>query len=113
VPRLVAAGADLNQIEIIRMVGPSGSKKERMFSLITDLDMLARKIAAIGNVRLVLIDPISAYMGVKQIDSFRTNDVRAVMGPVVELAARLRIAFIGIMHQQKNRRHQRIAAYFR
>ena len=53
------------------------------------------------NVRLVLIDPISAYMGVKQIDSFRTNDVRSVLGPVVELAARLRIAFIGIMHFNK------------
>jgi putative DNA primase/helicase len=101
VPRLAAAGADLDQIEIVRMVVPSDNKKERMFSLITDLDMLARKIAAIGNVRLVLIDPISAYMGVKQIDSFRTNDVRSVLAPVVELAARLRIAFIGIMHFNK------------
>jgi hypothetical protein len=95
------AGADRTKVEIIRMVVPSDSKKKRMFSLITDLDMLARKIVAIGNVRLVLIDPISAYMGVKQIDSYRTNDVRSVLGPVVELAARLRIAFIGIMHFNK------------
>jgi hypothetical protein len=101
VPRLVAAGADLSRVEIIRMVVPAGGKKERMFSLITDLDMLARKIAAIGNVRLVLIDPISAYMGVKQIDSFRINDVRSVLAPVVEMAAKLRVAFIGIMHFNK------------
>jgi putative DNA primase/helicase len=101
VPRLVAAGADLSQIEVIRMVVPSGSKKERMFSLITDLEMLAQKIAAIGNVRLVLIDPISAYMGVKQMDSYRTNDVRSVLAPVVDMAAKLRIAFIAIMHFNK------------
>ncbi len=101
VPRFVAAGADCNQVEIIRMLVPSGGKKERMFSLITDLDALARKIIAIGNVRLVLIDPISAYMGVKQIDSFRTNDVRSVLGPVVEMASKLRVAFVGIMHFNK------------
>jgi hypothetical protein len=101
VPRLVAAGADCSQVEIIRMVIPSGDKKERMFSLITDLDKLARKIAAIGDVRLVVIDPISAYMGVKQIDSFRTNDVRSVLGPVVDMAAKLRVTFIGIMHFNK------------
>jgi putative DNA primase/helicase len=85
------------------MVMPRGNnnKKERMFSLITDLDLLAQKIAAIGNVRLVLIDPISAYMGVKQMDSYRTNDVRSVLAPVVEMATKLRIAFIAIMHFNK------------
>jgi putative DNA primase/helicase len=83
------------------MVAPTGNKQQRMFSLIPDLEMLRRKIKKIGDVRMVLIDPISAYMGVKQIDSFRTGDVRSVLAPIVNMAAELRIAFIGIMHFNK------------
>jgi putative DNA primase/helicase len=103
VPRLVAAGADLSRVHFVQMVTDvqDKNKKEHMFSLITDLSKLRRKIEAIGDVRLVMIDPISAYMGVKQIDSFRTGDVRSVLGPVVDMAAKLRIAFLGIMHFNK------------
>ena len=102
VPRLAAAGADLSRIEIVQMVGGSGlSKKERTFSLITDLDMLRRKIAEIGDVVMVQIDPITAYMGVKQMDSFRTSDVRAVLGPVMVMAAELHVAVLAVMHFNK------------
>jgi putative DNA primase/helicase len=86
VPRLVAAGTDLSRVHIVRMVKCDATQKERMFSLIADLEKLRRLIEKIGDVKLVLIDPIS-YMGVKQIDSFRTNDVRSVLGPIVEMAA--------------------------
>ena len=99
VPRLAAAGADLTRIEIIKMVREAGV--DRMFSLQTDLEMLRRKIDEIGNVVLVLIDPISAYLGVGKVDSYRTTDVRAVLGPVVSLAAELKLAVIGIMHFNK------------
>jgi hypothetical protein len=99
VPRLAAAGADLSRIHIIRMVR-DGDKK-RMFSLVTDLDLLRKKIEEVGDVRTVLIDPVSAYMGVGKFDSYRTTDVRAVLGPLMELAAELRVAVIGIMHFNK------------
>jgi putative DNA primase/helicase len=101
VPRLAAAGADLSRVHIIRMVKCDDTQKERMFSLIADLEKLRRLIEKIGDVKLVLIDPISAYMGVKQIDSFRTNDVRSVLGPLKELAEEMRVAFLGIMHFNK------------
>ena len=61
VPRLVAAGADLDRIEIVKMV--RGSEEERMFSLVTDLRLLRNKIERVGDVRLVQIDPITAYLG--------------------------------------------------
>jgi hypothetical protein len=99
VPRLAAAGADLTCIVIISMVREAG--KDRMFSLQTDLEMLRRKIDEIGDVVLVLIDPVSAYLGVGKMDSYRTTDVRAVLGPVVSLAAELKLAVIGIMHFNK------------
>jgi hypothetical protein len=66
VPRLTAAGADLNRIEIVKMVHDhdpkTGAPRRRLFSLVHDLDMLRAKITTIGNVVLILIDPISAYL---------------------------------------------------
>ena len=99
VPRLAAAGADLDRIHIIKMV--RDDKNSRMFSLVSDLDALRRKIIEIGDVRLVLIDPISAYLGVGKVDSFRTTDVRAVLTPLTTLAADVRVAVIGVMHFNK------------
>ena len=96
VPRLAAAGADLSRIELLTMVQEKG--KDRMFSLITDLQLLRQKIIEVGDVRMVQIDPISAYLGVGKIDSFRTTDVRAVLAPLVDLAAEMKVSIIGIMH---------------
>jgi hypothetical protein len=67
VPRLVAAGADLDRVEIVNMV--RDISKRRMFSLVTDLPLLREKIAAVRNVKLVIIVPISAYLGVGKVDS--------------------------------------------
>jgi putative DNA primase/helicase len=99
VPRLMAAGADLERIEIVQMVNESG--KDRMFSLVNDLDLLRQKVSGIGSVNMIQIDPITAYLGVKQMDSFRTTDVRAVLGPVTELASELKVSIVGIMHFNK------------
>jgi hypothetical protein len=99
VPRLMAAGADLNRIEIVQMVHEAG--KDRMFSLVSDLYLLREKVLRIGNVKMIQIDPITAYLGVKQIDSFRTTDVRAVLSPVTDLANELMVSIVGIMHFNK------------
>jgi putative DNA primase/helicase len=99
VPRLAAAGADLSRIELVSMVQDKG--KARMFSLITDLPLLKQKIEEVGDVRMVQIDPISAYLGVGKVDSCRTTDVRAVLAPLVDLALETRVSIIGIMHFNK------------
>jgi putative DNA primase/helicase len=101
VPRLVSAGADLDRVEIVKMV--RASEKERMFSLVTDLDLLRDKIKQVGDVKLIQIDPITAYLGNTngKMDSYRTTDVRAVLAPLVEFAAQLNVAVIGIMHFNK------------
>jgi hypothetical protein len=87
VPRLAAAGADLNHIEILSMVtdvAKDGKQTKRMFSLLSDLERL-----------------VSAYLGIGKIDSYRTSDVRAVMGPLKDLAEELAVSVIGIMHFNK------------
>jgi len=105
VPRLKAAGADLNCIEIVKMMHDrdpkDGKQIKRMFSLITDLERLRAKIIAKGNVKLVEIDPVSAYLGLGKVDSYRTSDVRAVLGPLKDLAEELAVGIIGIMHFNK------------
>jgi putative DNA primase/helicase len=98
VPRLMAAGADLDRVEIVSMVRDRDAR--RMFNLANDLDLLRYKIAEVGNVKLVQIDPISAYLGDK-LDSFRTTAVRSVLAPLVDLAAELQVSIVGILHFNK------------
>jgi putative DNA primase/helicase len=99
IPRLVAAGADLNRVHILEMVR-TGEQK-RMFNLVSDLELLRRKIDEIGDVVMVIIDPMSAYLGVGKVDSYRTTDVRGVLSPLVELAAEKRVFMLGILHFNK------------
>jgi putative DNA primase/helicase len=100
IPRLVAVGADLKCVEIIRMV--KSKNGERQFSLISDLPLLKRKLKEIGGVISVMIDPMSAYFGVNKIDSYRTSDVRGVLSPLKDLAEQEKTSIIGIMHFNKN-----------
>src|SRR5262249_46355549 len=99
VPRLMAAGADLTRIHFIKMVGLKDG--QRMFSLVTDIEKLRQKIDEVGNVKLIQIDPVTAYMGVGKVDSYRTGDVRAVLSPLKELAEEKHLAIVGIMHFNK------------
>src|SRR5262249_55048131 len=99
IPRLIAAGADLRRVTIIKMMQEAG--KAWMFSLISDLDALRQRVLETGDVKMVLIDPISAYLGIGKIDSFRATDVRAVLGPLKEFAAELRVSILAIMHFNK------------
>lgn len=41
-----------------------------------DLDLLRQTVLRIGNVKQVQIDPITAYFGVKQMDSFHRRVYR-------------------------------------
>jgi hypothetical protein len=100
-PRLNAAGADMSRVHIVKMVRTKQGGR-RMFSLITDLALLVKKINDIGGVVLIVIDPLSAYLGVGKIDGYRTTDVRGVLAPLAELASEHRVSIIGVMHFNKN-----------
>jgi hypothetical protein len=74
VPRLIAAGADRARVHILKKIRKDN--KERMFLLSEDLEQLEVMIRKVGNVWLITIDPITAYMGSK-IDSHRHRCARA------------------------------------
>jgi hypothetical protein len=99
VPRLIAAGADIKRVTILKMVHEANT--DRMFSLVTDLAALRQKVIEIGDVVMIVIDPVTAYLGVGKVDSFRATDVRAILSPLKELAEELRISMLGIMHFNK------------
>jgi putative DNA primase/helicase len=99
VPRLVAAGADKFKIHIVTAVQDVGADGRRLFNLSKDLDVLEREIKRIGNVGLVSIDPVDAYVG--SVDSHKNAAVRAVLEPLSEMADRLRTAILAITHFSK------------
>ncbi len=72
-PRLVAAGADRKRVHVLKSVRTEKGKR-RSFSLQEDLAALGEKIGELGDVALVIIDPITSYMG--EID-FAPDDGRA------------------------------------
>src|SRR5262249_520308 len=63
VPRLMAAGADRKRVQIVNAVKDTIGR--RGFNLATDLELLEKAIVRLGDVRPVIIDPISSYLGPK------------------------------------------------
>ncbi len=102
VPRLVAAGADPARVRIVSAVeGGDGRKKvRRSFNLQTDLDLLEAAMRDLGDVRLVVIDPVTSYLG-KGIDGNKNAEVRSVLDPMAEMAVRWRAAVVGVTHFSK------------
>jgi AAA domain len=98
-PRLVAAGADPKRVHFVNGTRRDGADKT--FSLIADLPLLRETIKKIGNVVLVIIDPVSAYLGVGKVDTRSQSDVRGVLTPLKELAEETGVAVIGICHFNK------------
>lgn len=100
-PRLDAAGADVERVLIVSAVRSDDGKGRRTFNLQADLDLLEQEITKARDVRLVIIDPISSYMG--KTDSHKNSDVRGVLEPVGEMAARLRVAVVSVTHKSKGK----------
>ena len=98
VPRLNAVSADLEHIHIIHAV-KLDEKKERAFDLTKDVEQLRHTVKRIDNVRLIVVDPISAYMG--KTDSHRNPEVRAALTPAVEFAEEIGACLLCVTHLNK------------
>jgi len=99
VPRLIAADADMERVHIVSAVLQEDGKGRRTFNLQADLALLEKKICEIGDVALVIIDPISSYMG--KTDSHKNSEVRGALEPLSEMADRLKVAVLSITHFSK------------
>jgi putative DNA primase/helicase len=99
VPRLKAAGADLMRVHILKCI--KTDKLQRQFLLAEDLTKLEQTIAQIGNVGLVCVDPITAYLGGKT-DSHKATEVRSQLGPLKDFSERTNVGVSAITHPAKN-----------
>jgi hypothetical protein len=98
VPRLYAAKADLGRVHIVSAVR-TDCKQSRGFNLQADIELLEQKIAELGDVALITIDPISSYLG--KTDSHKNAEVRGVLEPLSAMAERARVAVLSVTHFSK------------
>jgi putative DNA primase/helicase len=101
-PRLEAAQANLDNVFIldaIRVERQEGDGK-RGFDLTHDIARLGALLHSLGDAALVIIDPITAYLG--DADSHKNAEVRALLAPLSEMASALRVAVIAVSHLTKS-----------
>jgi hypothetical protein len=101
-PRIDRYGGDPSKIFALQGIREGGV--ERFFCLADDLSQLERAIDDVGDVVLIIIDPVSAYLGSK--DSYKDSEIRGVLGPLASLAERRGVAVLGVMHLTKNNQQQ-------
>jgi hypothetical protein len=98
-PRLLAAGADTGRVYVLKCIKCDG--EDRQFFLGEDLDLLEKSIKDIGDVALITIDPITAFMG-GRMDSHKATEVRSQLGPLKDFAEKMNVAVSAITHPAKN-----------
>jgi hypothetical protein len=98
-PRLDAAGADTDKVHIVEGVVRDGQRAD-LFQLDTDVAALRARAQEIGDVRLIIIDPPSAYLGAK-VDAHKEADVRRVLAPLSQLAQDTGALVLLVVHLNK------------
>ncbi len=99
-PRLMAAGADLERVSILEVVDRlEGERVPGMLTLPEDLPKLADAVVK-ADARWLVLDPLVGYLG-GDVNAHRDQDVRRVLAPLARLASDHNIAVLGVMHLNK------------
>jgi AAA domain/DnaB-like helicase N terminal domain len=97
VPRLLAMGANLNRVRILKTI--SDSAGERQPEIPADLGIIERAALSV-DARLIVIDPLMAFLS-GATNSFRDQDIRRALAPLATMAERLRAAILIVRHLNK------------
>jgi archaellum biogenesis ATPase FlaH len=104
VPRLQAGDAELTKIHIVEAIAVKDGKgltvSEREAQLDTDIQAIETMLQNNPEIRLVIVDPLSNYLGRANMN--REQEVRQVLVPLKNLAARTSVAIVAVMHLNKN-----------
>lgn len=98
VPRLKAAGARLEKVHILEAVRLDDGT-EALPRLREDIERIGEAAAGLGDCRLIVIDPVSAYLG--GTDDHRNAELRGVLSPLKRTAERLGISVVLVSHLNK------------
>jgi hypothetical protein len=96
-PRVAAAGGNEQHAHFIHI---EQDGNEITPDLERHLGCIREAILEIGNVGLLIIDPIMALLG-NSVDSYRDQDVRKVITPLGRLAEELNLAILIVRHPNK------------
>ena len=97
-PRLDAACGDASKVHAIQSVRRA-DRSEAMFSLECDIHALEAAVARCGDTRLIIIDPVTAYLG--GTDSHNNSELRGLLAPLAAMAAKHRVAIVAVSHLNK------------
>ena len=97
-PRLDAAGADVDRVLALEVV-PDVEGGERLPTLPIDAHYILTAVRLMGAC-LVVVDPLSAYLGVT-INSHRDQDCRRALWPLAKLAEETGAAVVVVRHLNK------------
>jgi hypothetical protein len=99
VPRLLSAGADLNRMQFVDGIKGKGDKPSPF--CLAQYQAMEAHLAANPSIRLVVIDPAGAYIGRSGVDDYNDSQLRSLLGPMAELAARREVTILLIKHLVK------------
>jgi len=101
VPRIILSGGARERIAVLNCVRRDPDPDIRHpLDLSKDLPACRDWLESVPEIKLVVIDPLSAYLG-EDADSHKDAEVRRVLTPLCDLAEQLHIAIVGIVHLNK------------
>ncbi len=98
-PRADLLGVDPSRVTIIE--GANGDDGGVRPFCAADVDLLGVELDRLNNPRLLIVDPVAAWVG-GGVDTYRDNEVRAALEGMRRLAAERGIAVILVMHLRKS-----------
>jgi hypothetical protein len=98
VPRLLAAGADLDRVYRVDVTTSHGLPGT--LTLPDDLRAVEQHVAE-GATALVLLDPLMSRLDAK-LDTHKDAEVRLALEPLTALADRCKVAVVGLIHVNKS-----------
>ena len=99
VNRLRACGADLSKVKNVPGVEVRGEDGERHVDIATDLGLVGEVVRELGDVRLIVVDPVDAYLGA--VDSHKKAEVQNVLNKLNRFAQDHRLAALAVAHLNK------------
>jgi len=92
--------ADVSRIKILEGVLSAGSEELEFLDIRKHLPLIENQVREIGDVRLIVFDPITAYLG--NLEGNKNVQIRSALGPLATFSEKFNVATIGISHLNKD-----------
>jgi hypothetical protein len=97
VPRLIAAGADLNRVYRVEVIADDVHTELTLPRDLVKMRNLAREVDAV----LLILDPLLSRLD-DRLDTHKDADVRRALEPLVAAADMINLAVLGLIHHNKS-----------